>query len=165
MQGVIRRVFFRLFPRVEVATGNSCWELTGGPSSNGKLTGTKGMTVATCYNKPETMELMSTVGREMGTMLTPEELQLLASASTSGFIRVLPTNVVMAGVAFAVEGDSSVAEAYVKAVESLVSRGMVKRFAEGYYPLTPQGLEEAGKLPAENWQEVHRRFTGVIAFE
>ena len=108
------------------------------------------------------MELMSTVEREMGTMLTPEELQLLASASRPGFIRVLPTSVVMAGAAFAVKGDPSVAETYVKAVESLVRRGMVKRFAKGYYPLTPEGLEEAGKLPAEIWQEVHRRFTGRI---
>jgi hypothetical protein len=105
---------------------------------------------------------MSTAEREVETMLTAEERQLLASASRPGFIRVLPTNVVMAGAAFAVEGDPSVAGAYVKALESLVRLGMVKRFAEGYYPLTPQGLEEAGKLPAEIWQEVHRRFTGRI---
>jgi hypothetical protein len=120
--------------------------------------------VTTCYNKPETVEMRSTAERVVETMLTAEERHLLASASRPGFIRVLPTNVVMAGAAFAVEGDPSVAEAYVEAVESLVRLGMAKRFAEGYYPVTPQGLEEAGRLPAEIWQEAHRRFAGRIEF-
>jgi len=98
-------------------------------------------------------------------MSTAEERQLLASASRSGSIRILSTNlgrVAMAGPVFAIGDDSSVAEAYIQAAESLERLGMTKQFAEDLYVLTPQGLEEAGRLPAELWQKVHRRFTGRI---
>ena len=102
--------------------------------------------------------------REVKMMLTAAERELLASASRTGIIRVLPTNVVTAGPTFAIEGDPSVAVDYVKVLESLVRLGLAKRFAEGYYPLTPRGLREAGKLPGEICQEVRRRFTGRIEF-
>jgi hypothetical protein len=149
----------------EVTTVNSPWELTVGSSSKEKPTVTTAATVATRYNTPETVEMLSTPVREMERMSTAEERQLLASASRSGSIRILATNlgkVVMAGPVFAIEDDPSVAEAYIQAVESLERLGLAKQFAEGLYVLTPQGLEAAGRLPAELWQEVYRRFTGRI---
>lgn len=108
---------------------------------------------------------MSTAEREVAVMSTAEERQLLVSASRSGSIRILSTNlgrVAMAGPVFAIGDDPSVAETYIQAVESLERLGMAKQFAEDLYVLTPEGLEEAGRLPAELWQEVHRRFTGRI---
>jgi hypothetical protein len=121
--------------------------------------------VRACYNTLEMMETLLTAEREVKAMSTAEERQLLVSASRSGSMRILSTNfgrVAMAGPVFAAEGDPSVAEAYVNAVESLVRLGMAKRSAECFYVLTPQGRKEAGRLPAELWQEVHRRFTGRI---